>query len=81
MAVTAQQVIDSQVHLGALKSESHPKTSQYWKEVTNGLVVFDPEWETCTSKKRRKRNPYRLWKENVCTRFRRICKKRRIFIS
>ena len=43
MAVTAQQVIDSQVHLGALKSESHPKTSQYWKEVTNGLVVFDPE--------------------------------------
>ncbi len=43
MAVTAQQVIDAQAHIGALKSESHPKTSQYWKEVTNGLVILNPE--------------------------------------
>ena len=41
--VTAQQVIDAQVHLWSLKNESHPKTSQYWAEVTNGLVVINPE--------------------------------------
>jgi small subunit ribosomal protein S2 len=43
MAVTAQQVIDAQAHIGSLKSESHPKTSQYWSEVTNGLVIMNPE--------------------------------------
>ncbi|MDR0283012.1 MAG: 30S ribosomal protein S2 [Candidatus Peribacteria bacterium] len=43
MAVTAQQVIDAKVHLGSLKNESHPKTSPYWAEVTNGLVVMNPE--------------------------------------
>jgi len=43
MAVTAQQVIDAQAHIWALKSESHPKTSQYWKEVANGLVILNPE--------------------------------------
>ena len=41
--VTTQQVIDAQVHLWSLKNESHPKTSQYWAEVTNGLVVINPE--------------------------------------
>ena len=41
--VTAQQVMDAQVHLWSLKNESHPKTSQYWAEVTNGLVVINPE--------------------------------------
>jgi small subunit ribosomal protein S2 len=43
MAVTAQQVMDAQVHLGSLKNESHPKTSPYWAEVTKGLVVINPE--------------------------------------
>ncbi|MDD2537708.1 MAG: 30S ribosomal protein S2 [Candidatus Absconditabacteria bacterium] len=43
MAVTAQQVVDAQVHLGSLKNESHPKTSQYWAEISNGLVVANPE--------------------------------------
>jgi len=43
MAVTAQQVLDAHVHLGSLKNESHPKTSPYWAEVTNGLVVINPE--------------------------------------
>ena len=43
MAVTAQQVIDANAHLGSLKNESHPKTSQYRAEVTNGLVVINPE--------------------------------------
>jgi small subunit ribosomal protein S2 len=43
MAVTATQVTDAQVHLGSLKNESHPKTSPYWAEVTNGLVVINPE--------------------------------------
>ena len=41
--VTAQQVMDAQVHLWSLKNESHPKTSQYWAEVNNGLVVINPE--------------------------------------
>jgi len=43
MAVTAQQVIDAQAHLGSLKNESHPKTSPYRAEVTKGLVVINPE--------------------------------------
>jgi small subunit ribosomal protein S2 len=43
MAVNAQQVVDAQVHLGSLKNESHPKTSPYWAEVNNGLVVINPE--------------------------------------
>ena len=43
MAVTAQQVIDAQAHLGSLKNESHPKTSPYWAEINNGLVVINPE--------------------------------------
>jgi hypothetical protein len=43
MTVNAQQVVDAQVHLGSLKNESHPKTSPYWAEVNNGLVVINPE--------------------------------------
>jgi small subunit ribosomal protein S2 len=43
MAVTAQQVVDAQAHIGSLKNESHPKTSPYRVEVTNGLVVINPE--------------------------------------
>ena len=43
MAVTAQQVVEANVHIGSLKNESHPKTSQYRAEITNGLVVINPE--------------------------------------
>ena len=43
MTVTAQQVVDANVHLGSLKNESHPKTTPYWAEVTNGLVVINPD--------------------------------------
>lgn len=41
--VTSQDVINAQVHLWSLKNESHPKTSQYWAEINNGLVVINPE--------------------------------------
>lgn len=43
MTVTAQQIIEAQAHIGTLKNEAHPKTSKYWSEVTNGMVVIDPE--------------------------------------
>jgi small subunit ribosomal protein S2 len=43
MAVTAQQVVDANAHLGSLKNESHPKTSPYRAEITKGLVVINPE--------------------------------------
>ena len=87
--VTTQQVIDAQVHLWSLKNESHPKTSQYWAEVTNGLVVINPEIianqinalhdKLAEAKKRRKRNLGCFWKENVCSRFRGTLKKTLIF--
>lgn len=41
--ITTQQIIDAQVHLWSLKNESHPKTSQYWAEITNWLVIINPE--------------------------------------
>lgn len=43
MTVTAQQIIEAQAHIGTLKNEAHPKTSKYWSEVTNGMVVINPE--------------------------------------
>jgi hypothetical protein len=35
MAITAQQVVDANAHIGSLKNESHPKTAPYQAEVTN----------------------------------------------
>lgn len=43
MSITAKEVVDAQLHIGTLKSEAHPKTSQYWADVVNGLVVINPE--------------------------------------
>jgi small subunit ribosomal protein S2 len=43
MTITAQQVVDANAHIGSLKNESHPKTFPYWAEITNGLVVINPE--------------------------------------
>ena len=43
MTITATDVINAQAHIGTLKSEAHPKTNKYWAEVTNGVVVIDPE--------------------------------------
>jgi len=43
MTITAKDVIEAQAHVGTLKSEAHPKTNKYWAEVTNGVVVINPE--------------------------------------
>jgi len=43
MSATIDKVVSSQVHIGTLKSEAHPKTSQYWLDVVQGIVVFNPE--------------------------------------
>lgn len=37
-------VIQSKAHIWTLKSRSNPKTRQYWAGVSNGLVVFNPDW-------------------------------------
>lgn len=41
--MSIQDIIDNKVYVGSLKNESHPKTSSYWLDVVNGLVVLDPE--------------------------------------
>lgn len=41
--MSIQDIIDNKVYIGSLKNESHPKTSPYWLDVMNGLVVLDPE--------------------------------------
>jgi small subunit ribosomal protein S2 len=43
MSVSAQDVVAAQAHIGTLKNEAHPKTSKYWSEVTNGVVVINPD--------------------------------------
>lgn len=43
MTITANDVIEAQAHIGTLKAEAHPKTNKYWSEVTNGVVVINPE--------------------------------------
>ncbi len=43
MTVTVKDIVDSQVHIGTLKSEAHPKTSKYRLEIVNNVVVLDPE--------------------------------------
>ena len=43
MTITANDVIQAQAHIGTLKAEAHPKTNKYWSEVTNGVVVINPE--------------------------------------
>ena len=43
MSVSVQDIVAAQAHIGTLKNEAHPKTSKYWSEVTNGVVVINPE--------------------------------------
>ena len=43
MRVSVNQIVEAQAHIGTLKNEAHPKTSKYWSEVTNGVVVINPE--------------------------------------
>jgi len=43
MSVTVKQIVDSQVHIGTLKSEAHPKTSNYRLDIVNNMVVLNPE--------------------------------------
>lgn len=43
MSITTKEVVDAQLHIGTLKSEAHPKTSQFWADVVNGVVVINPE--------------------------------------
>lgn len=44
MTVSVNQIVEAQAHIGTLKNEAHPKTSKYWSEVTNGVVVINPEY-------------------------------------
>ena len=43
MTVSVNQIVEAQAHIGTLKNEAHPKTRKYWSEVTNGVVVINPE--------------------------------------
>ena len=43
MSVTVKQIVDAQVHIGTLKSEAHPKTSNYRLDIINNIVVLNPE--------------------------------------
>ena len=43
MTLSVNQIVEAQAHIGTLKNEAHPKTSKYWSEVTNGVVVINPE--------------------------------------
>ena len=43
MSLGIDQIVGSQVHIGTLKSEAHPKTRKYWLDVVEGMVVFNPE--------------------------------------
>lgn len=43
MSVSVQDIVAAQAHIGTLKNEAHPKTSKYWSEVTNGVVVINLE--------------------------------------
>lgn len=43
MSLSIDQIVNSQVHVGTLKSEAHPKTRQYRLDVIDGMVVFNPE--------------------------------------
>lgn len=43
MSITTKEVVDAQLHIGTLKSEAHPKTSKFWTDVVNGVVVISPD--------------------------------------
>lgn len=43
MSITTKDVVDAQLHVGTLKNEAHPKTSKFWADVVNGVVVISPD--------------------------------------
>ncbi len=43
MSIATKEVVDAQLHIGTLKSEAHPKTSKFWADVVNGVVVINPD--------------------------------------
>jgi small subunit ribosomal protein S2 len=43
MSVTVKNIVDAQVHIGTLKSEAHPKTSNYRLDIVNNIVVLNPD--------------------------------------
>ncbi len=43
MSIATKDVVDAQLHIGTLKSEAHPKTSKFWTDVVNGVVVISPD--------------------------------------
>ena len=43
MAITQQEVIASNMHVGNLKKLASTKTRSFWLEVSQGIVVIDPE--------------------------------------
>ncbi|MDD3262504.1 MAG: 30S ribosomal protein S2 [Candidatus Absconditabacteria bacterium] len=43
MSIATKDVVDAQLHIGTLKSEAHPKTSKFWADVVNGVVVISPD--------------------------------------
>lgn len=43
MSIATKDVVDAQLHIGTLKSEAHPKTSKFWADVVNGVVVINPD--------------------------------------
>jgi ribosomal protein S2 len=38
-----EKIIEAKLYLGDLKKRSNPKTRDYWLDVKNGVVLFDPE--------------------------------------
>lgn len=43
MSITTKDIVDAQLHIGTLKNEAHPKTSRFWSDVVNGVVVINPD--------------------------------------
>lgn len=43
MAITQQEVIASNMHVGNLKKLASTKTRSFWLEMSQGIVVIDPE--------------------------------------
>ena len=43
MSANIDNIISSRFYVGTLKRFANPKTSKYWADVINNVVVFDPE--------------------------------------
>ncbi len=44
MAISTDQVVENKLYVWTLKKHSNPKTSKYWADVVNGVVLFNPEY-------------------------------------